>query len=47
MLIYSIDYIQSYESTGLILDTQNVIQYVVTSSASIWVLQCCSLPQDP
>ena len=33
MLIYSIDYIQSYESTGLI-DTQNVIQYVVTSSAS-------------
>ena len=25
MLIYSIDYIQSYESTGLI-DTQNVIQ---------------------
>lgn len=27
MLIYSIDYIQSYESTGLI-DTQNVIQYV-------------------
>ena len=32
-LIYSIDYIQSYESTGLI-DTQNVIQYVVTSSAS-------------
>ena len=33
MLIYSIDYIQSYESTGLI-DTQNVIQYVVTSSES-------------
>ena len=33
MLIYSIDYIQRYESTGLI-DTQNVIQYVVTSSAS-------------
>ena len=33
MLIYSIDYIQSYESTGLI-DTQIVIQYVVTSSAS-------------
>ena len=33
MLMYSIDYIQSYESTGLI-DTQNVIQYVVTSSAS-------------
>ena len=33
MLIYSIDYIQSYESAGLI-DTQNVIQYVVTSSAS-------------
>ena len=33
MVIYAIDYIQSYESTGLI-DTQNVIQYVVTSSAS-------------
>ena len=33
MVIYAVDYIQSYESTGLI-DTQNVIQYVVTSSAS-------------
>lgn len=33
MVIYAIDYIQSYESTGLI-DIQNVIQYVVTSSAS-------------
>lgn len=33
MGIYAIDYIQSYESTGLI-DMQNLIQYVVTSSAS-------------
>ena len=33
MVIYAVDYIQSYESTGLI-DKQNVIQYVVTSSAS-------------
>lgn len=33
MVLSAVDYIRSYESTGLI-NTQNVLQYVVTSSAS-------------
>ena len=33
MILYSVDYIRSYESTGLI-NTQNALQYVITSSAS-------------
>lgn len=33
MVLYSVDYIRSYESTGLI-NTQNALQYVITSSAS-------------
>lgn len=33
MVIYALDYIRSYESTGLI-NMQSIVQYVVTSSAS-------------
>ncbi len=33
MIIYAVDYVRSYERSGLV-DIQNIIQYVVTSSSS-------------